>query len=793
MLRNYIKTTLRTIKKQKVYAFINIFGLAVGMACCIQILLWIQHEMSFDRFHRNFKSIHRIVADWPKNDWNGVDATPQPLGPLVKEQIPEVQETVRIASHNRKIFRYLDRAFYESRGLMADPSLFKVFSFRFLEGNPETAFSAPSDLVITESLARKYFGEKNPMGKTLEVEGKHARVTGIIADIPINSTLRFDFVSSFEFIRELSNHGVHWGAFNFSTFVWLHVEADPAAVGQKITGIALKNRCPQVKSGAFFRLQPLSQVHLDTRNYQREIVALGDRGSVYLFSVIAVFVLLIACVNFMNLATARSSLRVKEIGLRKTVGAGRGQLFRQFLGESIIMTSLAFSAALGLVLLLLPAFNRLSGKQMSLNLTQTGHLIGLAALFLITGFLAGGYPAVFLSGLSPSFTLKGGRHKKDGGIVLRRILVVFQFSLTIILLIGTVVIYRQLHFVSHADLGFDRENIVQVPVKENIAAQYNSFKSELLKSPYVLSVTAERYPFAEMTWRSASNFDWEGREGRENLDMVYCGVDYDFFNTMSLDMVEGRPFSKEHPSDAKSAVILNEEAVRAMGIVEPIGKWFSASREDKFSIIGVVQNAQFRSMHFSIEPRLFYIVDMSEAGDQGLVLVKVQGDNVPIALAGIRQTWEKFNPVSPFEYHFMDETYAELYRREQRMFKMFNIFSGVAILISCLGLFGLAAFMAERRTKEIGIRKVLGAGESKIVFSLTMDFVRWVLLANVFAWPVGFFLSKKLLQNFAFRISFGWGLFLWVGLTTVLIAGLTVSLQAFKAARTSPVEALRYE
>ncbi|MBN1270917.1 MAG: ABC transporter permease [Candidatus Aminicenantes bacterium] len=793
MFANTIKTALRGMKKQETHTFINIFGLAAGMACCILILLWVRDEVNFDRFHEHFGNIHRIVSDWPKYSWNGMEGTPRPLAEVVEEQIPEVKKTVRIADHSRLVFRYRDKAFYESRGIIADPSLFEVFSFRFIKGNPETAFSHPTDIVITESLARKYFEEENPVGQTIEVDGKQAVVKGVIADIPRHSTLRFDFVSSFAFIEELSGYGVHWGAFNFNTYVLLRPDTDPAELGPKMTQLARDNKCPQVEDGASFRLQPLARVHLDARTYQRDTVLLGNRSVVVLFSAIAVFVLLIACVNFCNLSTARSALKAKEVSLRRTVGASRGQLIRRFLGESFFLTGISFLTALALSFLLLPILNRLSGKEMSLNLTRPDLLVGLAVLFLVTGFLAGGYPAVFLSGLRPSLMLKGGKGSREGGLTLRRILVVFQFTLTVILLIGTVVVARQFFYLSHVDLGFSKENVIQIPVKGSVASRFDAFKNDLLSNPEVISVSAERYPFSRTTSRSSGNFDWEGREGEEDLDMVYCGVDYDFFKTLNLDLVQGRVFSRENPSDKRGAVILNETAVKAMGMEEPLGKWFSVSKDKKAVIIGVVRDAHFRSLHHEVEPRFFYITGMAAARDRGLVLVKIRGADVPKTISDLEKIWKKFNPVSPFEYQFLDETYAELYEEEHRMLTVFNFFTGLAVFISCLGLFGLASFLAERRTKEIGIRKVLGAGEMNIVVSMTKDFVRWVLLANVFAWPAGYFLAKRLLQDFASRVSVGIGVFLLVGVSAVLLAALTVSGQALKAARTDPASALRYE
>ena len=791
-MKNIVKTSLRGIGRNRSTAFINIFGLALGLACCILIMMWIQNERSFDRFHKNYTSIHRIVADWPQNGWEGVEATPEPLGPLVKEQIPDVLDMVRFAPHNRLVFRYKEKAFYESRGLIADPSLFHIFSFQFLKGSAETAFSAPSDLAISESLARKYFGDEDPLGKTVEVEGRPAVVTGVFADVPANSTLQFDFLSSFKFIKDLSGYGLHWGALNFTTFLLLHPDAPTKDVGEKITALALENKCPQVISGASFRLQPLSAVHLDARPYQSPLLALGDSRTLLLFSVIAVFVLLIACVNYINLATARSSLRAKEVGLRKTLGAGRFQLFSRFMGESMIQTGLAFLLALGLVFLFSPAYSRLSGQSTNLRWDDPARLGLLAVLFLITGLAAGWYPALFLSHLDP---LQNLRRQRPGGkgLSLRRILVVFQFTLTIVLLIGTMIVQRQLRFSTHADLGFNRNRIIQLPIKENLGTRYGTFREELLQHSQILSVTAQRYPFSDFCWRSAGNFDWEGREGRDDLDMVYSGVEYDFFKTLEIDMAEGRVFSRDHPSDKKGAVILNETAVAAMGITDPVGKWFSASKDERAVIIGVVKDVHFRSLRFKTEPRLFYIEDMAQAEDMGLILIKTGPGPVDDVLAAIKKVWTDFNPISPLEYHFLDDTYTALYRKDRQTLTLLNVFTGFAVFISCLGLLGLAAFLAERRTREIGIRKILGAGESRLVLNLTKDFVRWVLLANLFAWPLGYILGNMLLREFTQKKGLNIWIFILSGTLTVLTAALTVSRQAFRAARANPADSLRTE
>jgi putative ABC transport system permease protein len=800
MFRNYFVTALRYFRRQRLHSLVNCLGLSMGMACTVMILLWVGDELGYDRFHENFDRIHRVVADWPKNGWRGINASPMPLGPAIEGGVPEVADTVRFAGQPRKVFRYGDKSFYENRGIVADPALFSVFSFRFVKGTSAGAFTKASDMVLTESTARKYFGDEDPIGKTIEVEGKPADVTGVVADPPAHSTLRFDFVNAFEFIGDLTDYGTHWGALNFDTYVLLRPGADPEGTGPKITKIAAANNSPHVKEGLSFRLQPLSEVHLDARPYTLSTVELGDRKSVALFSAIAAFVLLIACVNFMNLSTARASLRAKEVGLRKTVGAAKGQIVRQFLCESFFMTSLAFAAALGCVLLMLPAFNRLTGKVIRIDLSDGGQILALAAVLLLTGLTAGILPAFVLSGIRPASMMKGGGQsggRRGRGAVLRRALVVFQFALSIVLIIMTLVVSKQMRFIRTTDLGFDRENVVQIPLKGAVSARYEAFKTRLRDIPGIVAVSAENYPFAEITNRSAGNWDWEGREGRENLDLIYGGVDYDFAEALGLRIAAGRMFSPEFGTDRSEAVVINESAAAAMGLGEAVGKWVSFSRDGtgRRTIVGVVEDPRFRSFHHGIEPMLFYLADFAAAADRGIVLVKVrdgEGDMTGV-LGAIAGVWAEFNPYVPFEHTFLDETYERLYLKERRTLLLFNAFAGLAIAISCLGLFGLAAFMAERRTKEIGVRKVLGAGEGAIAALLTRDFARWVLAANVIAWPIGYFAAGKLLQAYVYRPEIGIGIFVGAGASALVIALLTVARQALRAARANPVDSLRYE
>jgi len=793
MFKNYLKIALRNLKRHKGYSFINIAGLAIGMACCILILLWVQDELSYDRFHENGKDIYRIMSYGTRYMIEGIDGTPAPLAPAVKEEVPGIVNYARFSDIPKLVFKYGDKVFYETRGLIADPSIFEIFTFPFAQGDPKTALSEPLDIVITETMAKKYFGNENPVGKTMEIEGRLAAVTGVIQDIPHNSHIQFDFLSSYEFIQELTNYGMSWGSFNFVTYLQLEANRDIQEIGKNITAVAAKNNCPQVKDGVEFRLQPLSAIHLDNRAAFRNYSNVGDRKYVYVFSIIAFFILFIACVNFMNLSTARSTTRAKEVGMRKTVGASRRQLIMQFFGESLFLNSMACVFSLILVSVLLPAFNQVTGKQLKLDLIDVQLVLGLIIIVLLTAVTAGSYPAIYLSSFRPVKVLKGVFKSEGKGQTFRRILVVTQFTLSIALLIGTSVAYNQLRFLRYSKLGFNKENIVYVPIKENIGKRYDAFKAELLNDSNIQFVAAQYYLFAEEGAFRSTGYNWEGRKEGQEVDIILNLVDYDFIPMLDLELVEGKNFAKEYSTDATQAYILNEEAIKAMGIQDPVGKQFSYGKR-KGTIIGVLKNAHFRSLHVEIEPHVFFFLnDVSEATQYGVVLIKINGNKTEEALAKIQGVWENINPISPFEFHFLDQKYDSLYRKEKKIGTILNAFTLFAIVISCLGLFGLASFLTERRTSEIGIRKVLGASESGIVFLLSKQFTKWVLIANLFAWPAAYFVMNEWLKSFAYRINIGVWTFVLSGLLAVGIALGTVSYQALKAARANPIDSLRYE
>jgi predicted permease len=790
MLKNYLKIALRNLRRHKGFSFINLSGLALGMACALLISFWVRDELSYDRFHENADDLYRVVVEWKENSalWA---KTPGPLAAAMKAEIPEVVSAARIHKRPKLVMRYGEKAFYEEAKLRVDPEIFEIFSFPFAKGSRE---SWSAGIVLTESMARKYFGDEEPVGKTLNINNWFdVPVAGVLRDLPRNSYIQFDCALQLEPLKRFWPGGFTWGNFAHETFVQLREGADPQAVSVKIEAL-LRKSSPQISPYLNkLYLQPLTDVYL-TANIGGGQFANGDRKYVYIFSVVAFFVLLIACINFMNLSTARALNRAKEIGVRKVAGSSRAQLLKQFLGEAVLHTAFAALFALLLVEIFLPAFNQLAGKQLTLTYSEPRLLLGLLLITLVTGVIAGSYPAVYLSSFKPIAVLKGGAFEKSGKRTgLRSALVVLQFALSILLMIGTLVIHRQLRFMTHAKLGFDKDNVIYVPAKENFGAQYEAVRQELLQYPEILGVAANGSVPTNTV--NTNTLVWEGKPRDREYPIEVNAVDYDYFDLLNVQFVAGRNFSRQHAIDATTAFILNEEAAQLLGVDSPVGKGIRVGQKAG-TIIGVAQNAHFKSMRQKIPPQVFHVLAdyHSELVELfGIVMVKVRGNDIPQALARIEAVWKKVNPNFPFEYHFLDETYDRLYNQEQRTSVLFNYFTILAMAVSCLGLFGLAAFVAENRTKEIGIRKVLGASAAGIVGLLSKDFVKLVLYANLLAWPIAYFAAHQWLADFAYRIDLGFWIFALAGGVALLIALLTVSTQAIKAALANPVEALRYE
>jgi len=786
MFKNYLKVAVRNILRHKVYSFINIMGLAVGMACCILILLWIQDEMSYDRFHENADDIYRVIQNINFADHSTTWAITQgPLGPSLKEGFPEIINAARMRHEDFLTLTYNNKMFDET-GFMVDGSIFEMFSFCLIRGDCATALSDPHSIVLSEELAEKYFGDEDSIGKTITLNQKYDfKVTGVLGNIPRNSSIRPNLLIPFIFGREVGWTVDRWDNSFIQTFVQLKKNIPYQKVVQKISGYLFDK--PTIEKDSRLDLQPLKKIHLYS-NYDFDI-AHGDITYVIIFFFVAVFILLIACINYMNLATARSAHRAREVGMRKVVGAFKADITRQFLGESILLSLLALFFAVLLLEILLPSFNDLAEKELSANIFGNLKIIGgLLSISLFVGILSGSYPAIFLSAFQPVRILRGPLQLATKGSTFRKILIAIQFSLTIILMISTATAYQQLRYTQNKRLGYDREFMFCIGIRGKVREKVESVKNELLRNPNILKVTTcsalpdHGYNFSNSLWH------WEGQDPDEEILFrgVYVGEDY--FETFGMDIVKGRSFSNKFPTDASEAVIVNEAAIKAMRMESPIGKQLTKDGK-QFKIVGVVKNYHFKSLHHKIEPLILLYRQKP-----GYILVaKIRPGNTPKTIRDIEKIWKNFEPGYPVIYRFTDELLNDLYTSEKRIETLFRYFSSLAIFIACLGLFGLASFTAEQRTKEIGIRKTLGASVSGIILLLSKEFTKWILVANIIAWPIAYIAMNRWLQNFAYRIDIGLGTFVLAALLALVIALLTVGYQAVKAAKANPVDALRYE
>jgi putative ABC transport system permease protein len=780
MLKNYFKIAFRNLWKSKVFSFINIAGLGMGLACSILIMLWVTDELRYDTFHKNAGELYRVVEN--QHYENGSDfpvaVTPGPLGALMQSSFPEIEHITRL-QFMQGIFRYEDKMFRENNFVFADSSFFSMFSFPFVKGNAATAFNEPNSIVLTEKMAKKYFGNEDPLGKTILIKifsQESFKVTGVLTDLPSQTHLNFiDFVLPFHYAKK----NFSWVATMDNNCVYTYVQLKKGIslqnYNQKIDSFLIRH---SGQTNTDLYLQPLTSIYLHS-NFTADFVAPGSVQYLYIFSAVALLVILIACINFMNLSTARFARRAKEVGIRKVIGALRKNIIYQFLGESIFMSLLAFAVAILLVMLVTPAFNILSGKTISLNALSASQILLILVIVLLTGIIAGTYPAFFLSSFKPVKVLKGIFVQGSRGFSFRKVLVVSQFIISVVLITGTLIISKQLEYIRNKRLGYDKENIVSVPASEN----YEAFKNELLENPSIGSVTMTNNSLTYIS-NSSSGWEWEGKDPNKKILFHQLAVGYDFFETFGMKMLQGRTFSKDYAADTSSSYIINEEALRQMKLALPIGKRLSDGK-----IIGVVQDFNFKSVHNKIEP----IVIMCKPQECYLTFIKIKPNHLKDGMADIEKTWKPFNAQNPYEYVFLDQQLDKLYAPEQRTGTIFKWFASLAIFISCLGLFGLISYAAEQRTKEIGIRKVLGASVANIVNMLGKDFLKLVLIANIIAWPVAWWVMHNWLNDFAYRITIEWWVFVVAGLTAIIIAIVTISFQAIKAAIANPVKSLRTE
>lgn len=790
MIQNFFRIAVRNISRHKGFTFINVTGLAIGLAASLLILLWVQDEFSYERFNRNAESIYRVEEDqFYSGERYHVTVTPHPSGPVWEEKIPEIKEQTRINRLPRILFRQEDKVFFESSIIAADSGLLKMFTFPMLMGDPLTALKSPHSIVLTEKLARKYFGKINPVGKSLTLENKYQfMVTGVMKDLPKNSMFVFEGILPYSFLKEIGAISNSWGNNSIFTFVLLEKGADISAVNKKLTDIVLQNN-PQTTTK--FLLFPLLDIHLHGQfgfGYNE-----GPVTAVYIFTLIAVFVLLIACINFINLSTAKGSSRGKEIGIKKVAGADHITMIVQFMLESLLLVTMALLLALILVGLFLGVFNTISGKHFSLtDLIQVKFIISFIVVGLLAGFISGIYPALYLASFKPVSVLKGEAVSGYGNVRLRQILVVIQFTLSILIAIPAIFMYMQLKFMQEKNLGFDKENLICIPIGENMKSKYYSFKTELQKETLIQGVTASMWN-PVMIGSNSGGASWEGKDPEKQVLIGTNGIDYDYLKTMKMELTTGRDFSKDFTSDiAKDTTgnfLVNEEVVKIMGIGDPVGKNFRFMGLNG-TIVGVLKNFHFKGADQAIEPMAFALADTNYLH---VILVRLTPGNIPGSLKSVEKIWKEVIPEYPLQYTFVDQDYQNLFRSQIRLTGLLKYFTLLAVIIACLGLYGLASYSAERRTNEVGIRKVMGAGSFAVMYTLSKEFLLLVLISIVIAIPVGWIIVENLLKQFAYRIEMNIVVFISIAIGSILIAMLTVSFQAYKATGINPAEALKVE
>lgn len=808
MFKNYLKTAFRNLAKNKGFTFINVFGLALGLATCMLIVFYVFDELSYDRFNTKADRIYRVNNDIKfGGNTNSYAVSPAPMAAAFLAELPDVEQVVRFRDKGGFQVKKGDLRIKERKVIYADPSVFSVFTFPLLQGDPATALQEPRTVVLNESTAKKYFGAGNVVGKTLVFNDSLLyKVTGVMKDIPTQAHFNYDFFLSMASLDE--SRDLSWLSNNFNTYVLLKNGATPKAVEAKFPKMVNEHVGPQLqaaihlsignleKSGNYFRfsLTPLLDIHLRS-NRVAELGMNGNIQYVYIFGAIAAFILLIACVNFMNLSTARSSNRAREVGVRKVLGSPRKYLVAQFLSESVMVTFIATVIAVVGARLLLPLFNQMAGKEMAITTQTLIWLIPiLLVLVVVIGCLAGSYPALFLSGFQPIDVLKGKLSAGFKGGMLRSGLVIFQFFISICLIIGTMVIYNQLKYIQSKDLGYNRDQVLVVQNVYTIGRQTPVFKKEVERMPDVKSVTLTGFLPTEGYNNSTTLFQDRSMDSKRALSTQYWSVDDTYIPTLGMKLVAGRNFSHLLSTDS-SAVIINETAARKLGFADPINKLLFVPTDNMalhtklLHIVGVVKDFNFRSLRENVTP-----VVLAYGDDWGALAVKIKTANIPALIDRIKTKWKEMAPGQQLQYSFMDLDFKATYDAEQRIGTIFVTFTTLAIIIACLGLFGLAAYAAEQRTKEIGVRKVLGANVSTIVAMLSKDFILLVLISIAFAVPISWWAMQKMfLQDFAYRQNIQWWVFVSAGLGAIVIAFVTISFQSIKAALTNPVTSLRSE
>jgi putative ABC transport system permease protein len=789
MFANYLKVAIRNLLRQKAFSFINIFGLALGISCTALIGMWVNDELSYDRFHTDYERIYRVTATLPELKVHAAVSS-APIAQAVKNEIPQVEEAVRVSNLEYDLVQVGDIKFQEKRFMFADSNFFHVFTFPFINGDREHAFENPEGIIITEAIAMKYFGSTDVLEKTIRKGSNDFAVTGVIKNIPVNSHLQFDFIQPMRYLARTSNDLKNnvWDNFNYYTYLKLHDKADLSKAGiedieKKMQAIYKKNESV-LKVG--FVLQPLADVHLHS-NFLADITGHGNAQNVYIFGVVAVFILVVACLNFMNLATARAARRAKEVGLRKVVGAVRPHLIGQFLAESIVVSLLSLVLALLIIYVALPYFNTLGGKTLTLDFSNVKIMGGLLGITIITGLLAGSYPAFYLSGFVPATVLKGNVTGGSSGSLFRNTMVVIQFAVSISLIVGTLIVFNQLKFIQNLNLGYDKENLLYVRMSGDLWSKYEAFRTSLGNN----TLTSQYSFINDLPTQSGSatiGLQWKGKDPNTQPLFYNFAVDNNFEEVFKTTILEGQGYTENASADTAN-ILVNESALKTMGLSlsEAVGTKLTVWGEDA-TIIGVVKDFNFRPVQEPIGPMFLYRNTWG-----GFAMVRTQPGQTAETIAALEKICKELNPTYPFEYNFLDQKIAELYKSEQRLGQLFNVFAVLAIVISCLGLYGLSAYLAERRTRELGIRKVLGASGFQLVYLLSATFTRPVLIATAIAVPLAWYGMNQWLTRFAYHITIDWTIFAIAFVAALVIAWLTVSFESVKAARTNPVNSLRSE
>ena len=787
MIKNYLKTAWRNLLSNKMFSLINISGLALGMTCALLIMLWIKDETRMDKFHANGKRLFRVMENqYYEGSISTFTATPGIFAENVVKDIPEIQLASQALWEEEPLFTVGDK-FFKEKGRYVQKDFLRMFSFKLVKGDPNTALARPDAVVISKMLAEKYFGRQDPVGKLINVDNEqNVIVTGVLDEVPKTSSLQFDFLMSYDIWFKKNDWAKEWGNNGPLCYVMLGPNASSDKVNAKIKNyLKTKNKDSNVE--LFLQNYGESYLYSDWDNGKQT----GGRIEyVRIFSIVAVIILVIACINFMNLATARSLKRAREIGVRKVVGAGKRQLIAQFMGESLFVSFLAICLSLLIVALLIPSFNALTDKKLELDFSNPFFLLLLLGLTLVTGIISGSYPSLFMSSLKPIIVLKGILKFNTGATLFRKGLVVFQFALSIVLILGMIVIYRQIDYIHNKNLGFAKEDLLYIPLEGALQKSYPTFKDELLRQPGIKSVSSSQSGPLEVG-SSTQGVRWPGKDTTKLILFSTNPITYDYIKTMGIQLKEGRDFDPSFSLDTNNYLV-NEAALRKIGYKDPIGKELTMWG-DKGSIVGVMKDYHHNSLHVPIEPLILRLFKKSWNSYWGNVLVRTEKGKTKQAIASMEKIYRQFNPGFPFRYFFTDAEMLKNYKAEHTVSKLSKYFAFLAIFISCLGLFGLVTFTAQQRVKEIGIRKVLGASVSGIVQMLSKDFLKLVLIAAVIAFPVAWWAMNRWLGDFAYRIHIGWWVFVASGIAAMVIALLTVSFQAIKSAIASPVKSLRTE